>query len=465
MKFCKNCGKEMSNEVVFCTSCGQGFENEVSTPNTVELPKAVTNPPSPPTSRKPMSKMQKALIFIIAIIIFACIVANIVLTNVYDPIKKIEAMNIAYNNKDKDTFFNAFHFKEGTVANPQNFYATVSEYGWINLRNDLTNEIEKIKRKEHTDIIYNDGEFINVQKKPVLLGLYNDIEFTIIPVEVSVWAPYENMKFNFGGKEVISKANEEQIIIGNFIPGTYEWSYEYDEGIMPLSGKGAYSLHNYWDNTEMVDVDWDFRYITLESDLEDAIVYVGGKSTGKKVSELYSLYPAQLNPTVEVFAVAKDKDGNEVKSDILTLDSTYVYLPFEHYQREQRIAEREWEIQDLYKSFRSDYSTAIYYTNFSYIEDYFIDGSKIKQDYAKFVTDHDDIEGYYYYEFILNDITDIKVISETEFELYTFETFNFQTDNESLYYERKKKYVFSYIDDKFYITEITDLDTKKTKNE
>ena len=28
---------------------------------------------------------------------------------------------------------------------------------------------------------------------------------------------------------------------------------------MPLSGKGSYSLHNYWDNTEMVDVDWDFE--------------------------------------------------------------------------------------------------------------------------------------------------------------------------------------------------------------
>ena len=121
--------------------------------------------------------------------------------NVHDPIKKIEAMNIAYNNKDKDTFFSAFHFKEGTVAHPQNFYATVSEYGWTNLRNDLTNEIEKIKRKEHTDIIYNDGEFINVQKKPVLLGLYNDIEFTVIPVEVSVWAPYENMKFNLAERK------------------------------------------------------------------------------------------------------------------------------------------------------------------------------------------------------------------------------------------------------------------------
>ena len=36
MKFCKNCGKEMGNEVVFCTSCGQGVQNDVSAPNTVE---------------------------------------------------------------------------------------------------------------------------------------------------------------------------------------------------------------------------------------------------------------------------------------------------------------------------------------------------------------------------------------------------------------------------------------------
>ena len=116
----------------------------------------------------------------------------------FDPAKKIEAMNTAYNSKDKEAFFNAFHIKEGTVANAQDFYQTVNEYGWTRLRNNLTEEIEKMNNKEHMDIIYNDeGEFISLHKKPILFGLYNDVEFNVIPIEVRVWAPFENMTFRF----------------------------------------------------------------------------------------------------------------------------------------------------------------------------------------------------------------------------------------------------------------------------
>ncbi|MFC5604371.1 TcaA NTF2-like domain-containing protein [Sporosarcina koreensis] len=479
MKFCKNCGQQSNEGAAFCTNCGVTFQAEADTKperqtqsvseapsieeNSSQTIKAETKPAPPPVPRKPMGKMQKALLSFIGIFVLACIIAHLVVSNLYDPVKKIEAMNTAYNDKDKEAFFNAFHFNEGTVANAKDFYATVNEYGWTRLRNNLSEEIGKIKNKEHMDIIYNDeGEFISIHKKPIFFGLYNDIQFNVIPIEVKVWAPYENMTFRFGDKEVVSKEKDEEIVIGNFIPGTYEWSYAYD-GIMPLSGKGTYSPYYNSENIAFINVDWDFTSITIDSDLADAIVYVGGKSTGKKVSELESLYPAQVNPAIEVFAMAKDKDGNEVKSEVIALDDEYIYLPFEYFRQEQRLAEQEQEIRDTYKRFRSDYETAIYYANFNYIEDYFKDGSKIKKDYAKFVTDHHEIAGYYY-EFILNDITDFKVISDNEFELQTFETFNFSSEADgNLHYERKKKYSFSYIDDEIYIDEIVDLDTKKTK--
>lgn len=480
MKFCKNCGQQSSDEAVFCTNCGETFQvEEASKPavttqtdtealsteaSSSQVRATETNSSPPPIPRKPIGKMQKALLSVFGIIILACIIAHLVVTNHFDPVKKIEAMNTAYNSKDKEAFFNAFHIKEGTVANAQDFYTTVNEYGWTHLRNSLTEEIGKIKNKEHMDIIYNDeGEFISLHKKPIFFGLYNEIEFNVIPVEVKVWAPFDNMTFRFADKEIVSKELDEEIVIGHFIPGTYEWSYEYED-IMPLSGKGSYAVHYNSDNTAYIDVDWDFTSVTIDSDLEDAIVYVGGKSTGKKVSEMAYLYPAQVNPSIEVFAMAKDKDGNEVKSDVLAMDADYIYLPFEYFQQEQRLAEQEEEIRATYKRFRSDYASAINYTNFGYIDDYFKEGSKIKKDYAKFVVDHDEIPGYYY-EFILNDIISFKEISDNKFELQTFETFNFSSDADgSLHYERKKKYVFSYIRDEIFIDEIVDLDTKKTKN-
>uniref|UniRef100_UPI0020C0E33D TcaA NTF2-like domain-containing protein n=1 Tax=Bacillus velezensis TaxID=492670 RepID=UPI0020C0E33D len=76
------------------------------------------------------------------------------------------------------------------------------------------------------------------------------------------------------------------------------------------------------------------------------------------------------------------------------LDSVTIYLPFEQLRTEQKLAEHEDIIRDIYKNFRSDYSSAIRYTNFDYIGDYFREGSKIKKFYAKFVTEPCYIPGY-----------------------------------------------------------------------
>lgn len=177
MKFCKNCGQQSSEDAVFCTNCGETFQKEIEAKPQVKAPtsiethstevrssQTVTKPSPLPVPRKPMGKMQKALLSVLGIIILGCIIAHLVVSNHFDPVKKIEAMNTAYNSKDKEGFFNAFHFKEGTVANAHDFYATVNEYGWTRLRNDLSEEIGKIKNKEHMDIIYNDeGEFISLR--------------------------------------------------------------------------------------------------------------------------------------------------------------------------------------------------------------------------------------------------------------------------------------------------------------
>lgn len=462
MRICKNCGEKSSENVVFCVNCGQNFQEDAKSSATPDSPQPDRVQSKPSVPGKKMTRKNKLLFSVFGTLALLAIIAHLVLSNIYNPEKTIQAMNNAYNTQDKEAFFNEFDVKKGTVADAQNFYATVNDYGWPNLRDSLTYEIEKIKNNEHTNIIYNTGEFISVHNKPVLFGLYHQVEFTIIPTEVSIYAPYKNMTLRFGDKEVVSEEDDKQIVLGQFIPGSYEWSYEYDDGLMPLSGKSDYTLHAQEDNAVALDVDWGFMTLRIESDVEDAILYVDDKSTGKTVSELYEFYPAQIRPSSKIYALTKDQEGNEVKSEILPVDSDYLHLSFEHIQQESRIAEHEEAVNRLFKNFRSDYRDAIYYTNFSYIEDYFKDGSKIKQDYAKFVTDHDKISGYHY-EFLLNDITGFKALSDTKFELQSFETFNYtSSDDGNIHYERKKKYTISYTDEEYTIDEIVDLDTKKT---
>ncbi|SCY56751.1 TcaA 3rd/4th domain-containing protein [Lysinibacillus fusiformis] len=449
MKFCTNCGEKNSEEVLYCTNCGNSLKE-------FQEQKAEKN-------FKKISKKQKWILSISGVLLLLLISVHFILSSIFDPTKQISAMNEAYNNQDKDAFFQQFNIKEGTEANAQNLYAIVKDYGWTNLRNQLIYEVERIKNNENPDIIYNGGEFISVNSKPILFGLYDRVEFTVIPTEVFIYAPFKNMTLKFGDKEIVSKNDEENVGFGQYIPGEYVWSYSYEDGYIPLAEEGNLILEAQSENIAQIDVDWNFQTVFVDSDLEDAVLYINGKSTEKKVSELREIFPAKLNSKIEIYAQGQDKDGKTVKSEIMPLDNNSIYLAFEHIRAEEKLAEHEDFIRSIYKNFRTDYASAIQYTNFDYIDDYFKDGSKIKKDYAKFVTDHDNIPGYNY-DFLLNDIISFIKLSDKQFELQSFETFNYSSDKEGfINYERKKKYIFAFENGEYFIDEIVDLDTKKTK--
>lgn len=467
MKYCTECGKPNPEEADFCSNCGKTFQlNDAQQTATPASPPPVAPSVAQKSAvrpKQPMKKSSKFMLILVGIVAIGLISTHFILQNMYDPMKKIDSMNTAYNNQDHEAFFKQFTLKKGTIASADNFYALVSEYGWKDLRNELTYEAEKIKNKQPADMIYDTGEFISITKKPVILGLYQDVNFTILPTAVTVTPPLGNTTFHFGGEEITTAQAEESVLIGQFIPGEYEWSFESTSGMIPLSGKGLYSVTPSETNKHVLDIDRNFTTLYLSSDLEDATVYINGTSTKKKVSELKEISPAQLNKSTKIQAVSKDKNGKEVKSAEVPAVSEEIYLAFEHVQQEQQLTEEIAEVEDFYKSFRSDYQEAIYYADFSFIEDYFKTGSVIRNDYAKFVSDHTTIPGYAY-EFLLNDVTSVTPQSPGSFELLSYEKFNYSShEDPPLRYDRKKKYVISKVNGDYVIDAIIDLETKKTK--
>lgn len=464
MKFCTKCGQKSDDQSTFCVNCGAPFSESKAIPNEPSEP-LHTTPVQSDIAQAPVKKpnrKQKIGAIIAALAILLLVVAHFILSDLYDPVKKVQAMNEAYNSKDKEALFQQFTMKSDTVASAEDFYALVNEYGWTELRNQLMNEAEKVKAKQPTDIIYNKGEFISTNPKPQILGLYQDAEFRIIPTTVSIEAPYKNMNMTFGNQEVTSTEDEETIVLGDYLPGTYDWSYTYDEGLAPLSGSGTVDLDGQENNEQLVVPEWDFTTVTLDSDIKDAIVFINDQSTKKTVAELKELHPVQLDPSMKLHAVFTDTDGKAQTSEKVAMDTTSIYLPFDYIEKQQALENHEQTVKNLFRSFRNDYADAIYYADFDYIERYFKDGTKIKQDYAKFVYDHRNIPGYDY-DFLLNDITSFKALSDTKFELYSFETFDFESNaDDRVFYQRKKKYTISSIGDDFYIDSIVDLDTKKT---
>lgn len=475
MRFCTNCGKEVTSEASFCPNCGQAFEtgkeaestsanemlNGTEPINTVPLKSAETPSYVPPEEKNKKSK--KWIAVLTGILIASLISAHLILSSIYDPLRQIDAMNSAYNEQNKEAFFKLFTLKEGTIADAKTFYALVNEYGWSDLRDELTDEARKIKNNQPADIIYDKGEFISVTKKPAVLGLYHSVAFTIIPTTVFLEIPIAGTIFHFDGKEITTSENDEFIEIGQYIPGSYKWSYTNEKTLFPLADEGIYTIKSEETNESFLDIDWAMKTLSINSDLEDAIVYINDTSTKKKVRDLSEIYPARLDQNVTLHAVGKNADGKDVKSAERTADSADIYLPFDYIQEEQELAAELDEVRAFYKAFRSDYETAIYFTDFSYVDEYFKDGTAIRRDYAEFVDDHRNIPGYYY-EFLLNDVTSLKSTGKDVFELYSFERFNYSSyEDEALRYDRKKKYIISNVRGQYYIDSITELETKKTK--
>lgn len=489
MKFCQECGHEISQQATFCTNCGTKVHPPQST-NTQEEQKPTTEqapvqqqivPPTEPIqsdtqtgpvveeaplqqAKKPMSKGKKIILSIIALLVVALIGTHLFLSNHFDPMKKIEAMDEAYTQKDQEAFYDLFDIPKETNATAESFFHAVEEMDWSMLRTDLTYQAELTKEGLPTNpIAYAGTNFIRLENKSILFGLYHDVSFSLIPLKASVEIPFKGMKVTIADQTVTSKEDHEVIEMGSFLPGTYDWSFELEQNEMKMNNKGTVELYADEGNETIISPDWGFERVSIYSEVDDAIVYVNDKSTKQKITGYGELYPVILNDKTRIQLVAKDDKGKEVKSEKVALDNTNLDLTFKHIENEKAASSKRDELEQAFYNFRQDYEDAIFTLNFDYISGYFKPNSTIQKDYRKFVEDHATIAGYNY-DFRTNDVTDFKELKNGKYEIRSFETFYYSSNEEGrIYYERTKKYVFTEDNGKYYVESIDNLTTDKKK--
>lgn len=238
------------------------------------------------------------------------------------------------------------------------------------------------------------------------------------------------------------------------------------------------SIIGYGSNTYDLALDFSDQKINVTSDYDDAIIWVDGKST-KKTAEQLKLYNVPIDGTVKLQAIA-NVDGKEKKSETVAVEGTEVHLAFADVQakikaedvakeKKQAMEDFAYEYEDsarqMYYDFRNSYYSALTNVDFSYVSDYFADGTQLKDDYREFVLEHNDFDFSYHYDFISNDISSIKTVNENTFNLFSYEVFDFFTStDDNWHYERQKKYTIKLINGQLKITDLEDIaKVKKTK--
>ncbi len=391
MGHCAQCGSELKPGKDFCTNCGAAVPQAPAEDHE-------PNPGSRAAKKRPdffKSKQFKIIAIIAAVLLIGLFSGYKVIEAKNDPAKIVNSFETAVKKKDAKSV--AKLLNQGQVVmdvgekdaelllsyfedNPDFLTGTI---------NALKKEAASLKNGVLLKRSKDSGQILHITKKGKKWLFFDQygIDFEPVYFVLSVNQPDVNVSVN--GKE--QKMNEDEPkTFGPFLPvaheiiATYEGKYgsvEVKEKVNPAAFSG---------NKIEVPIDLTENNVFLQSNYDDAVVFVNGKSTGKTVKELREFGPVSTDGSVKIHAEITE-EGHKLKSKEVTIteqgqvvdlfiDGTPVYEAKKRKEeKEQELKEAEIDIMNvIYEHYAS-----ISYGDYSTAYDLFSSGRKKKISYEK----------------------------------------------------------------------------------
>lgn len=476
MKQCGNCGKEAKGSEKFCLECGtklvaQGSLQDDGQPLISEEPS--TNAFSRKTNPKKEqgSLGRKIMIGSLIAVLVLLLGGYFMIQSQLDPMKKLMNLDKYYSLDDVKNFTQSFRFPADTIVEENAFFNYVKEEDWEDqIYPELEKQLKKtIKNGYSTPLTNKEGyKFITI-KEDKFLFFFKKYSFDVHPVEVSIHTNKYKATFNIDSL-VSTDISEETQQIGSFAPGIYSYNLTLKDDYFENVINDQLLLTNTNNGVHEISIDLSPYEIQLTSDIPEAIIYINEKSTEKTAKEI-ELFAAKLDDSVKVHAVSNVNGGSEERSEVITLNSTKHHIQFpsvkamkesEAKKKAQQAATKAFlnEYEDVARSlfydFRESYQYALGEADFGYVQNHFVEGSKVRKDYSKFVTDHNNLD-YYYYNFQSNMIDSVSATDPSTIILDSTEIFEFYlVDDGTWSYQREKRYTMKLSDQTLKIADIQD---------
>ncbi|MFJ7980142.1 TcaA 3rd/4th domain-containing protein [Lysinibacillus xylanilyticus] len=490
MRQCQKCGKQAISNEKFCLECGTKLSaihsEEIGVVKNIqkedeEHQNQHTYFPKKSPNKGTMSTTKKVIIGSFFAILALLVGGHFIIKSQLDPQKQIANLNKYFLDEDYENFAQSFRFPDETIIDSKAFFNYMESQDWTkNINPELEEKLNELMKKGYSAPITNaDGSKLITLRENNFLIFYKKYSFDIQPIELSVKtvSPVKlDTKFKLGELDS-TELSDEIKKIGKFAPGIYSYNLTLQDEYFQNETKDELTLSNTEENKKVLSIDLANYQIHLTSDIDDAIVFINGKSTGKKAQDV-NLFAAKLDDSVKVYAVKKGQDGQEEKSEIITLNNKQNHLQFTSVQAKQKaeeekkanqlalktfLSEYEDTARSLFYDFRNNYKYALENADFSYVQDYFLEGTQIRKDYSKFVTDHTNF-GFYFYDFKSNMIDKIYATDTSTIILDSTEIFEFyQAEDGTWSYQREKRYTMKLSNNTLFITDIQDR-SKVIKN-
>ena len=294
MKFCKNCGHELRDNVKICTNCGTAVVSAANVKK--EEPSYVTPETSGQTPREPMDSKKKKkiiiLVSIIAVIIIALFVTYKVLENMASPDAALDNISEAVTNEDAEAFQNAVSTDISQEEALAYFNYVDTELGMSQYQ-DMINE-QKIYLADGTagNEIY-DGlhTLLSIKKNGSKYLFFDDYQF-VIPksnVYVEETGGLDTFEYEFDGDTAVWNTDDSKF--NELIPGNYNFE---GTGIIDESEEYKASVQvkfaDYYDRVEgMLQADLYnvelvvpvLSYYGMDIDSEDISLTLNGEAVAE----------------------------------------------------------------------------------------------------------------------------------------------------------------------------------------
>lgn len=312
MRFCENCGEKLLEGSKFCEECGSSVENASE-----ETTKPVKPKESMPKVK--LTKIQKIMIGSIVGIGALSFVGYKVGESVYSQEKQTEALIETLSSKDSEELAKVLK------TNDPNFEITAEtiqpfvEYldNNPNYFNDLVNELQ----------YSNTYDSLEIRKNGTRLFFYDNYELVIEPVYANVITNADGAKiFNNGVEFLTSDSDEFMKEIGPLAPGDYEFSVEgvINDNTLKRSTSVSLTDADFYSDIDLMLQGTNF---SVQSDLNDATVYIDGEEIGKLKEGTGDFGPLQVAPG-QMLHVGQSFGEEEITSEPIELseyDDTYYF--------------------------------------------------------------------------------------------------------------------------------------------
>ncbi|MGM8215841.1 TcaA NTF2-like domain-containing protein [Bacillaceae bacterium W0354] len=461
MKFCINCGHQLKAGHSFCTQCGQKLEHASSGEHT-QLEQQPNNQHS--IHKRKMKKNTKIIITTFILLVVAAFAVHKGLQSYYDPFDYLQTLDEALTSNDLATFIENIEFEEEALLNEESYMAFIKDFEWEHVKERYLEYInaENVDQKITKIITSTNGNpLFTLIPESHVFGLYTTYHFKALPNSISVFSTMDS-EVTINGEVTEQVLKEQPHELTKAYPGSYQVVATAENEYGQFTFEEDVQIYNNAVND--VFVTFNDKTYSFVTNIFDATLFINGENSGYKLYEIYEIgpFPDDEHPP-ELHAEWEAPNGEVLVAEAEFNPEWYGYpeITFS-FDTSVLVDEKEETTsvspEEHVLAFREAYEQALNERDYSLIEPYMLKDSEADLELMDYILNLEDSN--YEYDFISNDVIDVRHVEDNIYEVMTNEIFVFINHlNEVTNYDRIKIYTLLLEEQQYKISKIEIVET------